>query len=82
MRFIVKTNFTKLALLVLLLVSMTLPKDLYGGVDVDEMKAKLPLMMGQSNIGREFWFTIPPCNENTNGDNFVRILVASPTVLR
>jgi len=77
-----KSMYTKLALMLLLIFSMTMPKDILAGVDEEEMKEKLPLMMGQSNVGKEYWFTIPPCYEETTGDNFIKILVASPSKTR
>ena len=36
-----KQHYTKLALLVLLILSMTIPSNLFGGVDEEEMKEKL-----------------------------------------
>src|SRR6056297_2299271 len=70
-------SFTKLALMLLLVLSMTLPSSLLSGVDEGEMVEKLPVLLGQDNMGREFWFSIPPVYEQTNGDNFVRVLVTS-----
>ncbi len=45
----------------------------------EEIKAKLPQLLGQSNAGKEFWFTIPPVYEAT-GDpgNFIKIFITSP----
>ena len=77
-----KTAYTKLALVLFLLLSFSIPNDLKAGVDEEEIKEKLPLMMGQSNVGKEYWFTIPPCYEETTGDNFIKILIASPTKTR
>jgi hypothetical protein len=50
---------------------------LVSGVDEDEMTEKLPALLGQDNMGREFWFAIPPVYEEVAGDNFVRVLVTS-----
>jgi len=75
-----KSMFTKLALVLFLIFSMTLPEDLKAGVDEEEMKEKLPLMMGQSNVGKDYWFSIPPCYEDESAgyDNFVKVLITSP----
>ena len=75
-----KTVYTKLALMLLLVLTMSLPKDLKAGVDEQEIKQKLPMIMGQSNVGKEFWFSIPPCYEDESAgyDNFVKILVTCP----
>ncbi|PKL77275.1 MAG: hypothetical protein CVV25_14785, partial [Ignavibacteriae bacterium HGW-Ignavibacteriae-4] len=77
-----KSAYTKLALVLFLLLSLSIPKDLKAGVDEEELKQKLPLMMGQSNVGKEYWFTIPPCYEETTGNNFIKILIASPNKTR
>ena len=77
-----RTVYTRLTLVLLLLLSFSIPKDLKAGVDEEEVKQKLPLMMGQSNVGKEYWFTIPPCYEETTGDNFIKILIASPNKTR
>lgn len=76
-----KIIFTRIALLLVLVVAMTFPKDLKAGVDEQEIKQKLPLMMGQSNVGKDYWFTVPPCYEEESAgfDNFIKVLVTSPT---
>lgn len=75
-----KQLYTRLALIVLLLVSFSIPKETFGAVDETEIKEKLPLMMGQNNVGKDYWFSIPPCyeDESAGRDNFVKILIASP----
>lgn len=75
-----KTMYTRLALMLFLVLAMTLPKDLRAGVDEKEMTIKLPLMMGQNNMGKDYWFTIPPCYEVESGgfDNFIKVLITSP----
>lgn len=75
-----KTMYTRLALMLFLVLAMTMPKDLRAGVDEKEMTQKLPLMMGQNNMGKDYWFTIPPCYEVESGgyDNFIKILITSP----
>ncbi len=50
---------------------------LFSGIDVDEVKEKLNLIQNTGNSGNDFWFTIPPCYEETTGDNFIKILVTS-----
>lgn len=75
-----KQLYTRLALIVLLLVSFSIPKETFGAVDEEEIKEKLPLMMGQNNVGKDYWFSIPPCyeDESAGHDNFVKILITSP----
>lgn len=51
--------------------------DIIAGVDEAEMKQKLPSLLGQNNMGDEFWFSVPPVFEQTSGDNFVRVFVTS-----
>ncbi len=48
------------------------------GIDESDVKSQLPKMLGANNVGKEFWFTIPPCYEETAGNNFIRIYVTSP----
>lgn len=71
--------YTRLTLIALLFLSFAIPKSLFGAVDEEEMKAKLPMMMGQNNVGKDYWFTIPPCyeDESAGADNFVKVLVTS-----
>jgi len=69
-----------LASLMLLMVFSTL--NLFAGdlVDEDDIKQKLPLLAnGTTNIGKEYWFTIPPVYENESGGaaNFIKIFVTS-----
>ena len=75
-----KAAYTRLALMLFLVLAMTVPKDLKAGVDEEEMKEKLPMMMGQSNVGKDYWFSIPPCyeDESAGHDNFVKVLITSP----
>lgn len=72
--------YTRLTLIALLFLSFAIPKSLFGAVDEEEMKAKLPMMMGQNNVGKDYWFTIPPCyeEESSGADNFIKVLVTSP----
>jgi len=48
-----------------------------AGIDVEEVKEKLGMLQNTENSGREFWFTIPPCSQETAGQNFIKILVTS-----
>ena len=75
-----KSAYTKLALVLFLLLNFSIPNDMKAGVDEEEMKEKLPLMMGQSNVGKDYWFSIPPCYEDESAgyDNFVKVLITSP----
>ncbi len=73
-------SFTKFALMLLLILAMAVPQSLFSGVDEDEMTEKLPLMLGQNNLGKDFWFSIPPVYERESGGNinFVKVLIAAP----
>jgi hypothetical protein len=64
-------------LAIFILVFIITPISLFSGVDETEMTEKLPALLGQDNMGREFWFSIPPVYEEVAGDNFVRVLVTS-----
>ncbi|MCX7880559.1 MAG: IgGFc-binding protein, partial [Ignavibacteria bacterium] len=46
----------------------------------EEIKTNLPKMLGATNVGKEFWFTIPPCleDESYGYANFVKVYVTSP----
>ncbi len=50
---------------------------LSGDFDIEQAKKKLPELFGANNVGTEFWITIPPCNEETDGDNFIKIFVTT-----
>ena len=40
--------------------------------------SQLPKLLGGNNLGKEFWFTVPPCFEDEGGEaNFVRVFVTS-----
>lgn len=39
--------------------------------------SKLPGLLGANNVGTDFWFSLPPCYEETAGNNFVKIFIAS-----
>ncbi len=67
----------------ILIISLILPLcsvDSVAGVDEQEVKEKLTLLMGQNNSGTDYWFTIPPVYMEESGgyDNSLKILIASP----
>ena len=66
---------TKILLLALIFAIISLPS---FATDKD-IKNSLPKMLGATNVGKEFWFTIPPCfeDESGGGPNFIRIFVTS-----
>ncbi len=44
----------------------------------DDIAKKMPLLAGATSSGRDYWFSIPPCYEDTPGQNFVRCFCVSP----
>lgn len=44
------------------------------------VKRKYPELLNSNNVGKEFWFTIPPCFEDESGgyNNFIKIFVTTP----
>lgn len=71
-----KNKFTMLltSLMMLMFFSSNL---LIADTDEDEIREKLPLIAGSSNVGKEFVFTIPPVYEETGGNNFIKIFITS-----
>ena len=69
---------TKLLFITMLIAISSLP--LFSSGDND-IKSSLPKMLGATNVGKDFWFTIPPCFEDESGGspNFIRIFVTSET---
>ena len=65
---------TILFALVLLFVNISFADD-----DIDDVKSKLPKLLGATNVGNDFWFTVPPCYDEAGGghDNFIKIFVTS-----
>ncbi len=63
---------------IFIFMSLTVSSSLYG-YDLEKIKANLPKMLGASNVGSEFWLTVPPCFENpgTSDQNSVIIYVSS-----
>ena len=46
--------------------------------EIEKVKEKLPELLGANNVGKEFWITIPPCYEESAGDNFIKLFITSP----
>lgn len=48
--------------------------------ETDILKKKFPEMLNSNNVGKEFWFTIPPCFEDESSayPNFIKIFVTTP----
>ena len=67
-------------ILSILLLQMYCSINVIAGVDEQEIKEKLSLLMGQNNSGTDYWFTIPPVYVEESGEleNSLKILVASP----
>ena len=47
--------------------------------DIDNVRSKLPKLLGSTNVGNDFWFTIPPCYDEAGGghDNYIKLFVTS-----
>ena len=45
----------------------------------EDIKNNLPKMLGANNVGKEFWFSVPPCytDESAGYANFIKIFVTS-----
>jgi hypothetical protein len=74
-----KKSFTFLLLFFLLvIVSRTLFSQ---DIEIDKLSKRLPEMLGANNVGKEFYFTIPPCLEDESGgsNNFIKIFVTAST---
>ncbi|MCX6148456.1 MAG: T9SS type A sorting domain-containing protein [Candidatus Kapabacteria bacterium] len=48
-------------------------------LDSSDIIKKLPLLAGTTSAGGDYWFAIPPCYEETSGQNFIRVFCVSPT---
>lgn len=70
-------SLTRIILLIILPLFFAMQNSLLSGVDEDEMVEKLPVLLGQENMGRDFWFSIPPVYEQVAGDNFVKVFITS-----
>ncbi len=76
-------KYLSLFALIFLAVALLMPKQTYAGdkVDIEQIKKGLPAMLGANNVGKEFWFSIPPCFEDESGGfaNFIKIFITAPT---
>ncbi|MCX6154383.1 MAG: choice-of-anchor D domain-containing protein [Candidatus Kapabacteria bacterium] len=50
-----------------------------AGVDMNNLKALMPMNFGATNAGRDFWFTVPPCfyDASFSNENLIRVFVTS-----
>ena len=73
-------RYTALFLMLIVTTFFILPNILNSKESDEDIKKKLPKMLGANNAGKEFWFTIPPVFEDESGGyaNFVKIFVTSP----
>jgi hypothetical protein len=63
----------------LLFLAAIIPNSLFSDdYEIQQIKKKLPKMLGANNVGKEFWFSIPPCYEVGGGDPFIKIFVTTP----
>lgn len=45
----------------------------------EEIKRKLPMIYGANNVGKDFWFSIPPVyDQASGGDNYLKFFIISP----
>jgi hypothetical protein len=74
-------RFITLSVAAFMLLSLILPKFLSAQtIDEETIKKNLPKMLGANNVGKEFWFTVPPpyTDESGGHDNYLGIFVTSP----
>ncbi|KYC49837.1 MAG: hypothetical protein AMQ74_01359 [Candidatus Methanofastidiosum methylothiophilum] len=47
----------------------------------EDVKKNLPHMLGANNVGKEFWFSIPPCALDWSGGfpNFIKLYITAAT---
>ncbi|MDQ1265724.1 MAG: hypothetical protein QG635_875, partial [Bacteroidota bacterium] len=67
-------------LTILLALIIALPiKSLAGDIDEASIRKNLPDLLGANNVGKEFYFSVPPCfeDESYGYDNFIKIFVTS-----
>jgi hypothetical protein len=67
-------------ILPILLLAILLPTITHADeVDEQKIKSSLPKMLGANNVGKEFYFTIPPCFEDESGGaaNFIKVFITS-----
>ncbi|MBM2816362.1 MAG: IgGFc binding protein [Ignavibacteria bacterium] len=69
--------------LILILCALILPAISFSAekkmIDEAVIKKNLPAMLGANNVGKDFWFTIPPCFADEAGgyDNFIKVYVTT-----
>ncbi len=73
-----KNYFLLLALLMAIMVLV--PKQAVSQDVLEDVKSKMPELLGANNVGKEFWISIPPCfeDESSGYANFIKIFVTSP----
>ncbi|MCX6154906.1 MAG: choice-of-anchor D domain-containing protein [Candidatus Kapabacteria bacterium] len=76
-------RFTYFLLAVFLAAAVLFPSlsNAQAKVDIEKLKKDLPHMFGSSNVGKDFWFTVPPCffDESFGSENFIRLFITSPS---
>jgi hypothetical protein len=50
---------------------------LLGQNEIENVKEKLPKMLGSNNAGKDFWFSFHPCWETEGANNALKIYVSS-----
>lgn len=63
-----------------LIILLMLSSSLRSGELEEEIRNKLPKIMGLNNVGTNFTFSIPPAYIEVMGDNFVRVFISSPFI--
>jgi hypothetical protein len=67
-------------LIVLVLMAVAIIPNAFAQISgTEDIKNNLPKMLGANNVGKEFWFSVPPCfaDESAGWDNFIKIFVTS-----
>ncbi len=74
-------SFYKISLTLIMSFLLIGPNILAQEVNENDIKKNLPKMLGANNIGKEFYFTIPPCfeDESAGFSNFIKIYVTAAT---
>ncbi|MBM2813304.1 MAG: hypothetical protein HW421_66 [Ignavibacteria bacterium] len=73
------TNFA----IIFLLCALFMPAGSFSAekkmTEEKQIKKTLPDMLGANNVGKDFWFTIPPCfeDESSGYDNFIKVFVTT-----
>ncbi len=72
-------RFTTIIMAIVLLAVFIFP-NVYAQVSSEkDIKNNLPKMLGANNVGKEFWFSVPPCftDESAGNPNFIKLYVTS-----